>query len=226
LKSSGEVKLFVGILIAALALVGVAVYPTIVSRPTDTGPKIIKIDRSLLVPPGTLIRGNPSAPYTVVEFGDYQCPNCRFAARALTKLVSEHKDKVNACFHHVQATKSHTNTNGLAMMVAAARLQGKFWQMHDALFERQDEFKDVPPDEAASRATKLAAELKLDMLRFGQDCRSRPAAMAVHTDTQIADKANVNGTPTFFILRPTGDAVKLFGLQAFQEWVAKPGNLK
>src|SRR5947209_1675790 len=119
MKSSGEAKLFMGILIGALVLVGVAVYPTIIQnahKPPVSEVKPAKKEATLdvLVPKGSHMRGNPNAPYTLVEFGDYQCPNCAQAAGFTTKLLQDHKDKLKLVFHHCQVSPAHTHEPVLA----------------------------------------------------------------------------------------------------------------
>ena len=105
MKSSGEIKLFTGILVGALALVAVAVLPNLLGPRRDKDhvtPAPPKVTPALLMPPGSHIRGNPAAPYSLVEFGDYQCPTCLTAHNDIKEILKTYKDKLRLVYHHYQ----------------------------------------------------------------------------------------------------------------------------
>src|SRR3954454_15313327 len=136
------------------------------------------------------IRGNPDAPVTLLEYGDFECPYCGAAAPIIGKLL-EHLD-LRYVFRHLPLTDVHPNAQAAAEAAEAAGAQGAFWRWHDRLMARQDELS--PAD-----LYRHAADLGLDLERFADDPRRRRHAPRVAEDVRSADSSGVSGTPTFFI---------------------------
>ena len=101
------------------------------------------------------VLGNPDAPVTVIEYGDFECPYCAAAAPVLRRLVEESDGQVRLVFRHFPLADNHPHALTAALAAEAAGAQGAFWPMHDLLFARQDRLSDV-----ALRA--YAQELGLD----------------------------------------------------------------
>lgn len=228
---SGEIKLFIGILIVALVLVGVAIYPMLVPPPKgpDYGPHRPdpKINRDLLVPSWAPMRGNVKAPYTLVEFGDYQCPTCATGQPKLDELVEAHKDKLNYVFHFMKVKPEHYNADMLAMAAAAAKEQGKFWEMHKLLMENQKALLTKDQVELANLLMNLANKLKLDPMNFRQALTSDKIREAVARSRHLGDDAKVKGTPTFFMIsNADGKAVMTVNAgDELKKWLDKPENM-
>jgi Na+/H+ antiporter NhaA len=136
------------------------------------------------------IRGNPDAPVTLLEYGDFECPYCGAAAPIVAKLL-EHLD-LRYVFRHLPLTDVHPNAQTAAEASEAAAEQGRFWELHDRLLGNQDAL--APGD-----LYRHAADLGLDLDRFSEDLRRRRHAGRVAEDVRSADASGVSGTPTFFI---------------------------
>ncbi len=136
------------------------------------------------------IRGNPDAPVTLLEYGDFECPYCGAAAPIVERLLE--KVDLRYVFRHLPLTDVHPNAQTAAEAAEAAAAQGRFWDMHDRLITHQDAL--APAD-----LYRHAADLGLDLDRFSDDVRRRRYAPRVADDVRSADASGVSGTPTFFI---------------------------
>ena len=137
------------------------------------------------------VLGNPDAPVTVVEYGDFECPYCAAAAPVLRQLVAESDGRVRLVFRHFPLAQNHPHALTAALAAEAAGAQGAFWEMHDLLFARQDRLSD-----AALRA--YAEELGLDGDRVvGAAAQEFAVKVAADFETGLADE--VAGTPTVII---------------------------
>jgi protein-disulfide isomerase len=137
-------------------------------------------------------QGNPDAPIQLVQYGDFQCMHCGDVytiIKCLQKCLGNHLLFV---FRHYPLPAKHPLSLEAAIAVEAAALQGKFWQMHNAVFEQQLFL-------VRSSFCWLAEELELDMTAF-YDCRKRTRLMTKPlADFEDGIKSGVDGTPTFFI---------------------------
>jgi protein-disulfide isomerase len=226
---SGEIKLFTGILVVALALVGVAVIPTILNSNNRQRNLVVTpvpgLTREALVPTGSRELGNKSAPFILVEFGDYECPLCKTESKTVAEILSKYKDKLKLVYHHCQMSNAHKNSATLAMAAYAAEQQGKFWQMHDKLFESQDAFRVGTKEQVLDTLTTLATDLKLDVLKFRSDIVTESARKSVLNEQEMATRAKVQGTPFFFFISPAGQ-VKSVPQTMLKQWLENPANWK
>ncbi|WP_245160103.1 thioredoxin domain-containing protein [Blastococcus sp. CT_GayMR20] len=141
--------------------------------------------------PGEHVLGNPGAPVTVVEYGDYECPYCAAAAPVLRRLVEESDGGIRLVFRHFPLAERHPYALTAALAAEAAGAQGGFWPMHDLLFVRQERL-----DDAALRA--YAEELGLDGDRVvGQ--AAQPFGDKIEADFAAGLAAGVAGTPTVLV---------------------------
>lgn len=138
------------------------------------------------------IRGPEDAPVTLVEYGDFECPYCGRAEPVLRDLVGEFGDELRFVFRDLPLTDVHPRAQLAAEASEAAAAQGKYWEMHDLLFEHQDAL--TPQD-----LIRYAQELGLDVDRFRDELRRRVYLPGISEDVESADESNVAGTPTFFI---------------------------
>jgi protein-disulfide isomerase len=137
-------------------------------------------------------KGRTDAPVTIVEFADFQCPYCREAEATIRKVVSTHSDSVRLVFRNLPLTNVHPNALTAAVAGVCADHQGKFWQMHDAMFDNQDELAE--PDLKAT-----AKKLGLDEQNFAACLADPKSKAAVDFDARAADALSLDGTPSFFI---------------------------
>ena len=223
-KMSGEVKLFIGILVGALILGGAALYPMLNTGqpPGPPPPKLDAVDRALLIPAGSRIQGNPNAKYTLVEFSDFQCPSCKTANPMIAKALKEQNGKFNYIFRHYQAARSHQHSRTLGLAAEAAGIQGKFYEMGDKLFENQGRVEAASPEEVSDIVVQCAKELKLDVTKFKKDMDSKEAKDRYDSDRQAAEKAGVTSTPSFFFVPPTGQVTRISTSADMAWWVADP----
>jgi len=143
-----------------------------------------------------LVEGRPDtgpadAPVTIVVFSDFQCPFCRKAASAVKKVRELHPDKVRVVFKQ-WPLEMHTDSMVAALAAEAALVQGRFWEMHDALFALKGELTDENIGKAAERAG-------LDLTRWNEDRESPEVIESVEADSQEAVKLKLTGTPTIFV---------------------------
>jgi len=138
------------------------------------------------------LRGPATAPHSLIEYSDFECPPCAEARWVVKELEEELEDELCVVFRHFPLTQTHPHAQGAAEAAEAADAQGKFWLMHDRLFEHQDQLE---PEHLRS----YAAHISLDMATFERDLRSGAPARHVAEDVESARKNGVRGTPTFFL---------------------------
>ena len=156
--------------------------------------------------------GGEHAPVTIVEYGDFECPNCRQAAPAV-KLILEHwRGKVRLVWRQFPLEGVHPHALSAALASEAAGSQGKFWPMHDALFENQAHLK-------TNHLRGYARRLELDLARYEAELQEQLYLQRVREQIDGGEKSGVRGTPTFFVNGAIQDVS--FGLQALRERVAK-----
>ncbi|HTY24626.1 MAG TPA: thioredoxin domain-containing protein [Desulfomonilaceae bacterium] len=138
------------------------------------------------------VEGSADAPLTLVEYGDYQCPYCGAAYPIVKRLQKTLGKNLRFVFRNFPLTQAHPYALIAAEAAEAAALQGKFWEMHDLLFEQQTFFR---PDVVSSWAQRIG----LDLEKFGDDIKQGVAENHIKEDRQSGIRSGVNGTPTFFI---------------------------
>jgi Na+/H+ antiporter NhaA len=138
------------------------------------------------------IRGPEDAPVTLVEYGDFECPFCGRAEPTLREILADFGDELRFVFRDLPLSDVHPRAQLAAEASEAAAAQGKYWEMHDLLFDRQDAL--APQD-----LVRYAEELGLDAERFRDELRRRVYAPGIAEDVETADESNVAGTPTFFV---------------------------
>lgn len=140
---------------------------------------------------GSPFLGPENAPITLIEFSDFQCPYCWKAAGELAATLKAFPTQVRLVFREYPLD-SHAQAALAAAAAIAAHKQGKFWQLHDAMFAHRTEL-------SRPMITSLAAKAGLDMKRFEADWGSKETAATVSQDIADGDRAGVDGTPTVFI---------------------------
>lgn len=141
--------------------------------------------------------GPASAPVTLIEYGDFQCPACGAYYSLVHRLVTEDASTtVRLVFRHFPLPQ-HLNAPLAADAAEAAALQGKFWPMYDLLYQNQATWSDI--DDPHSIFVGYATELGLDIAKFKADIDSSDVKKAVADDLSEGQSLGINGTPTFFI---------------------------
>lgn len=141
---------------------------------------------------------------TLEEFGDYQCPPCGLLHPTLKSLKQEFGPNLNFVFRNLPITSLHKNALVAAQAAEAARVQNRFWEMHDLLYENQEVWKD----DANPRSIfiKFASDLGMDTAHFSRDMEDKQIQLRIQADQDAAAQLGILGTPTILIegrqLRP------------------------
>lgn len=149
------------------------------------------------------IRGPHDAPIKMLEYGDYECPYCGQAHPIVKAIQQELAGRLCFAFRNFPLTNAHAHAKQAAEAAEAAGAQGKFWEMHDLIYENQDalEYEDL---------AQYATVLRLDVRRFIQEMQANVHEPRIREDFQSGIRAGVNGTPTFFINGERFDGVPDF----------------
>ena len=167
------------------------------SAPTSPTP-VAKVTNSAdpgAQPPHSL--GPENAPAVLEEFGDFECPPCGLLHPVLKTMEKEFGPRLRVVFREFPLVPTHPHALAAARSAEAAGLQGKFWEMHDLLFENQrtwhEQFDARPTFEG------YAQKLGLDMERFRRDVSSQVVEQRIFLDGKRAHGLGVKGTPTVFL---------------------------
>ena len=148
--------------------------------------------RERLIRPDSHVSGNPQAPVTIVEFGDFQCPACGREQEVIREIRQKYGDQICWVFRQFPIPSLHQFAEAAAVASECAADQGKFWEAVDKLYDNQTDLSN----EALRR---YAAELGLDTERFNQCLNSDATLARVRRDLDDAHALGVRGTPTFFV---------------------------
>jgi protein-disulfide isomerase len=154
--------------------------------------------------------GAEHSPVTVVEYGDFECPTCKQAVPAVKLVLERFGQRIRFVFRHFPIESAHPHAMHAAQAAEAAGGQGKFWQMHDLLFENQRHLKIANLREYAQR-------LNLDMPRFIAEMDDEIYLQRVREHMQGGTQSRVRGTPGFFINGVIQDVS--FGMHSLMEGV-------
>ncbi len=138
------------------------------------------------------VLGQADAPVTVLEYGDYECPYCRGAARDVYEMLARYPDAVRFVFRNFPIIQLHPHAEQAAEAAEAAGVQGKFWEMYELLLQ---------PSSHLDLAALLdyGAELGLDLGRFREEVTDRAYAAKIERDIQEGIRDGVNATPKFYV---------------------------
>jgi len=159
-------------------------------------------------------KGLDAAPVVIEEFSDFQCPPCKGLFEQLKKIEGKYGSQLKVVYRHYPIESLHNNAFEAARTAEAARLQGRFWDMHDQLFEKQGAWasnSDPKPLFAA-----YARSMNLDMARFQNDVSAPETSERIIADQRRGDSIRVPGTPVVLVngQQVPPDAIDYAGLQA------------
>lgn len=137
-------------------------------------------------------RGQSAAPVTIVEFGDFQCPYCKQAEASLRAVMAQYPRDVRVVFRNLPLTQIHPNAEIAAQAAVCADRQGKFWEMHDEMYDDQSALNE---QSLKSTATRLG----LDAKRFSTCITDGSTSQSIAADAKAAGELGLEGTPYFFI---------------------------
>ncbi len=138
------------------------------------------------------IRGPGDAAYTLVEYGDYQCPDCGSLFAVLQSVQQEFGTRLRLVYRHYPLSGIHKHAQMAAEAAEAAAVQGRFWEMHDLLFQNQDALE-------RKHLLQYAGQLELDVDRFSRELKQESHLERVRQDFIAGVQNGVNGTPGLFL---------------------------
>jgi len=138
------------------------------------------------------IQGQADAPVALVEYGDFECPYCGEAYPIVKEVQERMGEQLLFAFRNFPITTSHPHAESAAEAAEAAATQGRYWEMHDHLYENQHHL-------SADDLRGYAEALRLDTALFDKELEEHVHADRVHEDFMSGVRSGVNGTPTFFI---------------------------
>lgn len=161
------------------------------------------------------IKGDENAPVTIVEFSDFECPFCgRFYSETLSKIITDYVDTGKAKLYYRHYPLSfHPNATPLALASECANDQGKFWEMHDLIFEKT--VAGTSSTATADTMKQWAVDLGLDANTFNSCLDNKTHQSKVDEDFAAGNEVGVSGTPTFYI-----NGKQLVGAQPFESFKA------
>lgn len=189
-----ETKILLGIGLATIIILVAGVFYLNGTNPQVTAEGTV--DKKILIADTKNTVGKSTAKVTVVEFADFQCPACGAAHPELKKLQAEYKDSVFFVFRHFPLS-GHKNAIKAAIAAQSAGAQGKFWEMHDLLFESQGQWAEL--DNPSDTFLGYAKSLKIDEGKFKADLEAEKDFSIVQADMRDGQKAGVSATPTIFV---------------------------
>jgi len=138
------------------------------------------------------IQGPADAAVTLVQYGDYECPYCGAAYPIIKEVQARMGERLRFVFRNFPISTSHPHAERAAEAAEAAAAQGRFWEMHDLLYENQRRLRDED-------LRAYAEQLGLDVDLFDKELAEHVHAERVHEDFMSGVRSGVNGTPTFYI---------------------------
>ena len=143
------------------------------------------------------IKGYKSAPMTLVEYSDFECPSCRAQHLTFNQVWKDIRRDVKLVYRHYPIVRVHKNATEAAYYAEAAGKQDKFWEMHDELFAGQNTWNSQ--SDPTPTFDGYAEKLKLDMDQLRTDIESDAIKKKVKADIASAKSAGVSGTPTLYL---------------------------
>ena len=175
--------------VAVLALVGLFV------ATNEPGEQRESVEEPLEITDEDHAIGDSDAPLELVKYSDFQCPSCAEADPIVKDILDEHGDDIHFVYRHFHVVQPQSTSHLASRATVAAENQDAFWEMHDVLFERQNDWAQEA--DAPNLINSYAEELGLDMEQFEADLEE--AEGRVERDLDIAQQLGLFSTPTFFI---------------------------
>jgi protein-disulfide isomerase len=163
------------------------------------------------VEPTDHLEGSEHARVTLLEYGDFECPSCKVAVTTPKLLLERFPNKVRFIFRHFPLQEAHPHALMAAEAAEAAAAQGKFWQMHDMLFQNQSHLKDKD-------LYRYAVDVGLDMARYTAEMDDHIYLQKVREHVEGGRRSHIRATPAFFLDGLVQDIS--FGMKALHDAVA------
>jgi len=164
------------------------------------------------------VKGPENAPVTIIVFTDFECPYCKKLPPIIDQVLKNNPQNVRLVLKNLPLTRIHPMAEPAARAALAANNQGKFWEYHDMLF--------ASPKLSQAILEEIAMKLGLDMEKFKQDMSSMPVSSQLAKDMQMAQAADVSGTPTCFVNGRKLQERSVEGFQKLIDEILKGGEQK
>lgn len=144
--------------------------------------------------------GKADSKVTLIEYGDFQCPYCGQAYPQVKKVTEDYASKIAFIFRNYPLPTMHPNAKAAAAAAEAAGLQGKYWEMHNKLYETQNDWNNLSTDKRTDIFVSFAKEIGVkDTEKFKTDMSGQEVNKKINFDLALGNKAGVTGTPTFYL---------------------------
>lgn len=180
------------VIIAVIAVVAIIGGAVIISNNKDEGSNTTGA-------PSQNYYGQEEGVITVVEYADFECPACGSFFPIVSQVKEEFKDQIRFEFRHFPLVQIHQNAQAAHRASQAAANQGKFWEMHDLLFQNQQTWNGQATANPAGIFEGYARQIGLDMTQYQADVNSSDVLATINADIALGKEVNVTGTPTFVI---------------------------
>ena len=149
---------------------------------------------------GEHVYGNANSKVLLVEYADFQCPGCNSSYPVTKKVIEKYKDKIGFIFRNYPLTSAHPNALAAAAAAESAGLQGKYWEMHNSLFENRASWVELSGSTRTENFVKLASDIKgLNVEKFKADLENPNIRKKIDYDMALGKKDSVGGTPAMYI---------------------------
>jgi protein-disulfide isomerase len=198
MKTNLPTIIIIGIIVLIIGFVVYAISKpesSLTSKTNNNRPKV-EADIAKLSDGNSL--GPVDAKVTLSEFGDYQCPACGQYHKVIKDVIlPKYEGKIKFVFLNYPLNQIHDNAQSAAQAAEAAGLQGKFWQMHNLLYERQKDWENQK--DPKGKFESYAKEIGLNIDKFREDYASQKVADIINNQAALGDAFKLEGTPSFFV---------------------------
>lgn len=143
--------------------------------------------------------GPTTSKVTLIEYGDFQCPYCGEAHPQLKAITTEYQNQVTFIFRNFPITTAHPNARAAAAAVESAGLQGKYWEMHNAVYENQSTWENLTGETLTNAFASLAGGIGVDKDKFIAGLSDPAVNQKISYDQAVAKKLGVEGTPSLYL---------------------------
>jgi protein-disulfide isomerase len=188
-----------------LAFIGIclAVFGVLILNSKSNEVKVEKIDPAKVIvdnkPLPDHVFGSEAKKTVLIEYGDFQCPACGGLYPTLKPLKEHYKDQLTFVFRDFPLTSIHPNALAGAAAAESAGLQGKFWEMHDKLYENQNEWSSLDNTKRTDQFVLYAIEIGLDKAKFKKDLVNKKVSEKIKRDQALGKKIGASATPTLVL---------------------------
>jgi len=193
-------------IIFVVIVIGLLVTLVLVSRNSNPAIDTSKIDPNKVQPASAAngdiadhVLGKADSKVLLIEYGDFQCPGCGSAHPRIKAIAEAYQNQIGFVFRNFPLTTIHPNARAAAGSAEAAGLMGKYWEMHNALYENQKAWSNLTGDDRANAFAEYAGNIGLNRSEFTTNLSDNRINQKISFDQAIGKSINVDSTPTFYL---------------------------